>query len=268
MMNNLKFTLLLAFTTLFAGSNLKAHNVWAHNSFVDPCATLAFYTQAGEVYVLLEEMKTVYRDANTNLEYGVIAEFRNKLIKSKKAELKSHKLMNTLDGYTKLRALMDKFDVAVKELEKINNENERVKKWDDALKDILVNDAKSFERINYLGKRYADIGGVKKKKELRITNINGILGMWRSDLKILKTTLDQVIPGLRNAIPLAEKGDFAAVMLSGRNAFGDKNPQFTDMFSAYQRMYVSTVLSTIAATMQSYPAGYEWLNNSNGVNCG
>ena len=247
---------------------IKAHNVWAHNAFADPCATLAFYTQAGEVYVHLEEMKTVYRDANTNLEYGVIAEFRTKLIKNKQEKLKAHMLSNTLDGYTKLRKLMDKFDEAVQKLEKINNENKRVEEWDNTLKEILVNDAKSFERINYIGKRYADIGGLKTKKDIQITNINGILNMWRTDLKILKNTLDQVIHGLRNAIPLAEKGDFASVMLSGRNAFGDKNPQFTDMFSAYQRMYVSTVLSTIAATMQSYPAGYEWLTKTSSVNCG
>ena len=56
-----------------------------------------------------------------------------------------------------------------------------------------------------------------------------------------------------------EKGEFAKVMLSGRNAFGDKMPQLTDMISCYERMYVQTCMSTISATMQVYPKGFEWL---------
>jgi hypothetical protein len=48
-------------------------------------------------------------------------------------------------------------------------------------------------------------------------------------------------------------------MLSGRNAFGDKMPQFTDMISGYDRLYVQTCMATIAATMQVYPKGFEWL---------
>jgi hypothetical protein len=58
---------------------------------------------------------------------------------------------------------------------------------------------------------------------------------------------------------LAEKGEFAQVMLSGRNAFGDKMPQFTDMISAFERLYTRTCMATIATTMQIYPKGFEWL---------
>jgi len=199
----------------------------------------------------------VYRDANMNLEDGVIAEFQHKLDKEKK--LKSYKFSNTLEGYIHLRELMEKFDLSIQKLESINGKCGRVKPWDDALEAILKNDSKAFERISYIGKRYSEISGIKYQPTAPITGLTGILRTWRQDLKVLKNTLDEVIDGLRNAIPLADNADFASVMLSGRNAFGDKNPQFTDMFSAYERMYVSTVLATIAATMQAYPAGYEWL---------
>jgi hypothetical protein len=84
-------------------------------------------------------------------------------------------------------------------------------------------------------------------------------------LKILQKTLDAVISGLRDAIPLTTKGEFAAVMLSGRNAFGDKMPQFIQMFGAFQSYYIRTVGVTITATMQLYPRGYEWLTEGRGA---
>jgi hypothetical protein len=89
--------------------------------------------------------------------------------------------------------------------------------------------------------------------------IVGILDAQAADLKILRGVLEQVTDGLRDAMPLAEKGEFAKVMLSGRNAFGDKMPQFTDLISGYERMYVQTCMATISATMQVYPKGFEWL---------
>ena len=76
---------------------------------------------------------------------------------------------------------------------------------------------------------------------------------------MMSATLDEVIVAMQDAMPLTERGQFASVMLSGRNAFGEKMPQFTNMFSAYQRLYVTTVLATISTTMQVYPNGYEWL---------
>jgi hypothetical protein len=31
------------------------------------------------------------------------------------------------------------------------------------------------------------------------------------------------------------------------------------MMSAYERFYIRACMATIAATMQSYPAGFDWL---------
>ena len=106
--------------------------------------------------------------------------------------------------------------------------------------------------------RYAEIAGIPQNSGI-IDGIGGIIRAQRDDLKILKSKMDEVLAGLRDAIPLAEKAEFAAVMLSGRNSFGDKMPQFTDMISAFDRLYVRTCTSTIAATMQVYPRGFEWV---------
>jgi hypothetical protein len=106
--------------------------------------------------------------------------------------------------------------------------------------------------------RYADTGG-KEAKPQPIVGITGVVDAQLADLKILRGVLDEVIGGLRDALPLAEKGEIARVMLSGRNAFGDKMPQLTDMVSGFDRLYVQTCMVTIAATMQVYPKGFEWL---------
>lgn len=106
--------------------------------------------------------------------------------------------------------------------------------------------------------RYADLAG-KEARPQPIVGIVGVVDAQLADLAILRGVLSQVVSGLRDAMPLAEKGEFARVMLSGRNAFGDKMPQLTDMVSAFDRLYVQTCMATISATMQVYPKGFEWL---------
>jgi hypothetical protein len=129
----------------------------------------------------------------------------------------------------------------------------------------VLREGQPLPRLTRTGVRYADAANLPKEEVSSVTNTTSILSAWRADLKVLMSTLDEVIVGLRDAIPLAKKGEFAAVMLSGRNAFGDKMPQFTDMYSAYQRLYVRTVMATITTTMQVYPAGYQWLTAATGA---
>lgn len=132
--------------------------------------------------------------------------------------------------------------------------------FDDAVAKLL-RESKDLRRVADVGLRYGDVGGLKATRSTP-TNVLDIYRAQREDLAILRKLLPEVIAGLRDAIPLAEKGEFARVMLSGRNAFGDKMPQFTDLFSTYDRFYVESCMATIAATMQIYPAGFEWLKKS------
>lgn len=116
-----------------------------------------------------------------------------------------------------------------------------------------------FERLTTSGVRFSDIAAGAPDKPLAIRSGHDILVAQRDDLRILRQKLVEVIDAYRNAMPLTEKGEFVRVMLSGRNAFGSKMPQFTEMMSAYDRFIVRSCMTTIDATMQVYPVGWEWL---------
>ncbi len=236
----------------------EAHNVWAHGNFTDPKVTVEFYHKAGEVYKARSNMIQVWQEANSHLENGVIAEFESKVDKTKKINPKEFK--EALKGYINLQKSISKFDEAIAHLQKVDKKGKKITIHEETLSKILE-EGRALPRLNRSGVRYSDAAGISKNSKNKISNTTEIIAAWREDLAVLSYTLNEVIDALRNALPLAEKGDFASVMLSGRNAFGDKMPQFTEMFSAYQRFYVQTVMATITTTMQVYPAGYEWLTN-------
>jgi len=240
--------------TLATGAH--AHNVWCHGTCGNPKHTVEFYERAGDVYMALSKLKQSWQDANSHLEQGVIAELAHKLDASN--PLRPYEFKYALQGYTHMRAVLSEFDEAVQRLQSVDAKCEKVQKYEEALRRMLA-DGRAIPRLSQAGVRYADAAGLPKDSISKIDGTSAILAAWRSDLKILVKTLDEVISGLRDAIPLAEKGEFAQVMLSGRNAFGDKMPQFTDMFSAFDRLYVMTVMATIQTTMEVYPTGYEWL---------
>lgn len=201
-------------------------------------------------------MTRIWHEANAQLEIGITAEFESKIYKNKKPNPKG--FYEALEGLKRLKESMSGYDKAVQTLQKVNLACTKLKILEETLSRILE-EGRPLLRLSKSGVRYADAAGLAAVKVTPIRSSSEILVALRTDLKILFNTLDEVIIGLRDALPLADKGEFAAVMLSGRNAFGDKMPQFTNMFSAYQRLYVQTVMATIAATMQVYPAGYEWL---------
>lgn len=236
-----------------------AHNVWCHGSCdQDPLRTVEFYRTAGDVYLTLEKVKRAWSDANVHLEHGVIAEFEYKL--DPQSQLKAHEFTYALEGYLHLSTILSELDDAIERLQAVDKKCAKVKKYEAALGRILA-DGRQLPRLTKVGVRYADAAGLPDEAVSRIEGTTTILAAWRSDLSVLRNTLDEVTDGLRNAIPLAERGQFAEVMLSGRNAFGDKMPQFTDMFSSFERLYVMTVTSTIQATMEVYPTGYGWLTS-------
>lgn len=233
-----------------------AHNVWCHCSFADPRDTLEFFHKAGAVYkTLSEKVILAWHEANAPLEEGVLAEFESKINKDNK--VRPDLLRQTMTGLESVRAGMTELDQKLSDLESFVSSREVTPVFDSAVAK-LIKEERPFERLSDTGVRYAEVSGGLASN----SNISGILDIikaQRQDLAVLAAKLDEVLEGLRDAIPLAEKGDFARVMLSGRNSFGDKMPQFTDMISAYERLYVRTCMTTIAATMQVYPKGFEWL---------
>lgn len=155
---------------------------------------------------------------------------------------------------------MNDLDKAIQVLEGVDIKCEKVEILVETLKRNLT-EGGTFPRLFTAGVRFADAAGLPGQQISQMYSIADILQAWKNDLGVMEKTLDEVITAMKDAMPLAEKGQFAAVMLSGRNAFGDKMPQFTNMFSAYQRLYVTAVLATITTTMQVYPKRFEWLTS-------
>ena len=235
-----------------------SHQVWCHSGCQDANETVKFFHKSRDVYLALAQLEKIWQEASYSLENGILAEFDSKNNSSNR--LRVDEFQMALKGYIRMRAAMDELDKAIKVLQVVDANCEKVEIFAATLERNL-RESKSFPRLSKSGVRFADAAGLPKDKISPLSSIADILSAWRNDLEIMAGTLDEVIAALQDSLPLAERGQFAAVMLSGRNAFGEKMPQFTDMFSAYQRLYVTTVLSTISTTMQVFPSGYEWLTD-------
>lgn len=204
-----------------------------------------------DVYSL--EVLPAYYKANSHLEAGIVAE-----LEGKRASIHFRSSLKTFEALPSKMVTLDKKLTELVEIDK-SASNLKIKTYEDTVSKIL-NESKPFERVTLSGVRYSNVAGAAQSGEPSpIRSTSDILLAQRDDLRILQKKLVEVIDALRNAIPLAEKGEFVPVMLSGRNAFGSKMPQFTEMMSAYDRFIVKGCMTTIDATMQAYPVGWEWL---------
>ncbi|ANL70411.1 hypothetical protein AMC83_CH00373 [Rhizobium phaseoli] len=258
-MRSIMIVILSIGTAISPIGEAQAHNVWCHCGKSNPTSTLRFFHKAGEVYLALSEVMDAWQSANTPLETGVLSEFEAVL---NKTPLQPYKFNETLLALQLLQGKLKTLEYKLVELKDLANDGDTVPEFESAVTNIL-SEQKGLARIALTGVRYADVAGQTSSSE-KIQGLAGILDAQIADVKVLQAVLKEVITGLRDAIPLAEKGEFARVMLSGRNGFGDKMPQFTDMIYAYERFYVQSCQSTIIATMQVYPKGFEWLKASPG----
>jgi hypothetical protein len=247
-------SLVVLLIVLWLQAPVTTHNVWCHCPKKDKQVTLKFFYKAGEVYEALSDVLKTWHSANSPLEKGVLAEFERSITG---APLKTYHYQETLHALNALKLKQEVLQIKLTELREIAADGTTTPEFDAALTKILA-ESKNIGRLSTNGVRYADSAG-QPSVSRPIVGIVGVIDAQLTDLKILRSVLDQVVVGLRDALPLTEKGEFAKVMLSGRNAFGDKMPQFTDMISGYDRLYVQTCMATIAATMQVYPKGFEWL---------
>ena len=247
-------SIVLGVSVLLLQSPLIAHNVWCHCPKKDGPKTLEFFHKAGEVYDALSDALKTWHSANSPLEKGVLAEFERAV---NRTGLKPYHYQETLHALNALTVKTEVLQIKLTELRALAADGTTTPEFNSALTKILA-ESRGIGRLSRTGVRYADSAGNEARPQ-PIVGIVGVVDAQIADLKILRSVLDEVVRGLRDALPLAEKGEFARVMLSGRNAFGDKMPQLTDMVSGFDRLYVQTCMATIAATMQVYPKGFEWL---------
>lgn len=222
--------------------------------FVDKFVTVTYFHKSAEVYQTLSAgVMGAFHRGNALLEEGILTEFDQKKDVGK--------FKSALNEYEGMAKQMNKLAKKLDELMEIDKSGKKVAVYEEALRGIIRED-KPFERVSNVGTRYALAAGDKTGQIDAISGSADILRAQRADLQVLQRKLDVVLDALRSAIPLAERSEFVPVMLSGRNAFGDVMPQFTDMMSAYDRFYARSCMATIAATMQAYPAGFEWLSKT------
>ncbi len=202
-----------------------------------------------------EQVLTKYHAANRAIESGILAELDGKPApdKFKEALELLHATSNALGYLREQQAELLAFHE-----ETVSKKGMRVDRYELALGKVLA-ELGPVERPSAQGMRYSGAGGLKRHKAAGFETIDDILKAQLEDIKTIHRKSEVVIDALRSAIPLADRGEFVPVMLSGRNAFGDVMPQFTDMMSAFERFYIQACMATIAATMQAYPAGWEWL---------
>jgi hypothetical protein len=252
----IKLKAVIAVAVIVLSGTANAHNVWCHCNFKDPKDTLAFFHLAGDVYTTHANAVRMWHDSNVPLENGVLAEFEAKLDSSKarKPEL----FRENLQKLQQLNGQLGELDTRLAKVIEFLKAKTASPGFNEALAKVLSS-TKDIKRLSAIGSRYSEVGGKQETAAIKIESVYAIYVAQKEDLAMLRKKLDEVIAGARDAIPLAEKGEFAQVMLSGRNAFGDKMPQFTDWFSAYDRFYVQSCMATIAVTMQIYPKGFEWL---------
>ncbi|MBG6173081.1 hypothetical protein IWQ55_001347 [Labrenzia sp. EL_208] len=247
-----KLVLALALLFVFSGPTF-AHNVWCHCAKRDAQSALDFIHKAGEVYVALADAMAVWDGANRPLETGVLAEMEH-IVNG--TPIEPGRFVETLVSFQLLREKLAVLQLKLEEQRKLADDGDTLPEFDMEITRILQE--QPVLRLSREGVRYADIAG-EKKQSMPIVGLVGVIDAQIADLVILREVLEEVIDGTRNAIPLAEKAEFARVMLSGRNEFGDKVPQFTDMIYTFQKLYVQTCMASIAATMQTYPKGFTWL---------
>ncbi len=242
---------------LLPGSQAQAHNVWCHCPQKEGDKTLEAFEQAERVTALHRQMLDAWYAASVTIEHGVIAEFKAKLQGTK---LQPQYFVQTFEGLERVRGIASRFEQELERFKAIAMADPEPN-FTAALTKILAES--DITRLSSSGIRYANVaGGQNTSKKAAPANgegCGGVIDVMQTDMQILNALLDETIDATRDAIPLAEQGDFSKVMLSGRNRFGDKMPQLTDAFSRIDRTYVELVLTTITATMQVYPNGFEFL---------
>lgn len=164
-----------------------------------------------------------------------------------------------LERFKQCSAAMDALDRKMGELVAIHEKAKLVPEFGETLRKILEQGG-PVPRVSLKGIRYANIARDQQQPPTDYPkDLASVMSAHRSDLKILKGQLDDMIRAFTDVMPLGEKGEFSAALLSGRHGFADKVQQSVYLTGVYVQFYVATCMATIDATMQVYPKGLEWL---------
>jgi hypothetical protein len=159
------------------------------------------------------------------------------------------------------RSYMDDLYARLSELRRIEKENKALPEHDAALQRILKNHP-PVERVSLTNNRFANVSqaaGVAINYGPIGSNFDEILSNLQNDLQILEKIHDEAIDAFVNVLPTAKRGGFGSMVLSGRAPLPEKIMHSADQMMVYAQFYDRACMATIAADMQVYPKGLEWI---------
>lgn len=192
-------------------------------------------------------------EADHWLEQGVLADL--------KGEDAIPKLETALKRLKDSRAEMDRAYDQIGKLIDIERNNKALPEHDAAL-DRILKSYPPIERVSLTNTRFANIGsgnGVAVNYGSLGSNFVELLENLRSDLKILQIETDRTIDAFGNILPIAQKGGFASIVLSGRAPLPERVMHSVDQTIVYVQFHNRACMAAIAADMQVYPKGLEWI---------
>ena len=188
------------------------------------------------------------------LEKGVMAELRG--------QPKPAMFREALEQFQSSARGMATLDKEIAALQEVHQRGKEDPTFVESLARIL-RDAPALERVSLSGRRYSNVA--KQAAELpraKPASLADIMQQQREDLAIVRKQMEETIVAFKAVLPLAERGEFAALILSGRQGFSDKIQQSVDLIGTFGRSYTRGCSATIDATMQIYPKGLGWLRDS------
>lgn len=192
-------------------------------------------------------------EAGRLLENGVLADL--------KGEDSFPILERALQKLREARVQMDALYVQIGKLIEIEKSNQALPEHNLAIGHILKS-LPPIERVSLTNSRFANVSGaagVAVNYGPVGDTFDQLLGNLQSDLKILQVGTDQAINAFAEILPVARKGGFGSIVLSGRAPLPEKIMHSADQTMVYVQFHNRACMAAIAADMQVYPKGLEWI---------
>lgn len=240
--------------TVLGVRETQAHAYACHRLYFEKAATLKFYETAfDESEMINVKMLGAQTEADHWLEQGVLADL--------KGQDAIPILKKSLEKLKESRKEMDRAYEQIGKLIEIDRNNKALPEHDAAIERILRN-APPIERVSLTNTRFANIGsggGVAINYGPIGATFMQMLENLRSDLRILEVETDRTIEAFENILPTAQKGGFASIVLSGRAPLPERVLHSVDQTMVYVQFHNRACMTAIAADMQVYPKGLEWI---------
>jgi hypothetical protein len=192
-------------------------------------------------------------EADHWLEQGVLADLKGEdgipILEKALAKLKES------------RGEMDRAYAQLGQMIEIERANKALAEHDTAIERILRAHP-PLERVSLTNTRFANIGagtGVAINYGPIGANFRQLLDNLQSDLKILQAVTDRTIEAFGTVLPMARRGGFASIVLSGRAPLPERVMHSVDQTMVYVQFHNRACMTAIAADMQVYPKGLEWI---------